>query len=87
MMRGTGTGPALADRPDLILFPVLGDIVPEYWIVDLDSRLVERWRPEDTRPAAAPGAIVLRSERRRIGGIGQAVPSAYCAPLRPNPPR
>jgi Uma2 family endonuclease len=24
--------------------------VPEYWIVDLDSRLVERWRPEDQRP-------------------------------------
>jgi Uma2 family endonuclease len=24
--------------------------VPEYWIVDLDARLVERWRPEDTRP-------------------------------------
>ena len=24
--------------------------VPEYWIVDLDSRLVERWRPEDERP-------------------------------------
>ena len=24
--------------------------VPEYWIVDLDSRLVERWRPDDTRP-------------------------------------
>jgi Uma2 family endonuclease len=24
--------------------------VPEYWIVDPDSRLVERWRPEDTRP-------------------------------------
>jgi len=23
--------------------------VPEYWIVDLDSRLVERWRPEDER--------------------------------------
>ncbi|MCL4212715.1 MAG: Uma2 family endonuclease [Gemmatimonadales bacterium] len=23
--------------------------VPEYWIVDLDARLVERWRPEDTR--------------------------------------
>jgi Uma2 family endonuclease len=100
--------PALADRPDLILFPVLGDIVlgprsvvqpdlfivprpasaevhwrdmavpllaievlspgsaardrgikrqlyqhaavPEYWIVDLDSRLVERWRPGDSRP-------------------------------------
>ena len=24
--------------------------VPEYWIVDLDSRLIERWRPDDTRP-------------------------------------
>jgi Uma2 family endonuclease len=24
--------------------------VPEYWIVDLDGRVVERWRPEDTRP-------------------------------------
>lgn len=24
--------------------------VPEYWIVDLDARLVERWRPNDDRP-------------------------------------
>ena len=24
--------------------------VPEYWVVDLDARLVERWRPEDVRP-------------------------------------
>ena len=24
--------------------------VAEYWIVDLDARLVERWRPEDIRP-------------------------------------
>jgi Uma2 family endonuclease len=24
--------------------------VPEYWIVDLDGRVVERWRAEDTRP-------------------------------------
>jgi Uma2 family endonuclease len=24
--------------------------VPEYWIVDIDSRLVERWRPDDDRP-------------------------------------
>ena len=25
--------------------------VPEYWIVDLDARVVERWRPDDERPA------------------------------------
>ena len=24
--------------------------VPEYWIVDLDGRVVERWRPGDERP-------------------------------------
>jgi Uma2 family endonuclease len=24
--------------------------VPEYWIVDLDARLIERWRPDDSRP-------------------------------------
>ena len=24
--------------------------IPEYWVVDLDSRLVERWRPDDERP-------------------------------------
>jgi len=24
--------------------------VPEYWIVDLDARLIERWRPDDERP-------------------------------------
>lgn len=24
--------------------------VPEYWIVDLDARVIERWRPEDERP-------------------------------------
>ena len=24
--------------------------IPEYWIVDMDSRTVERWRPSDQRP-------------------------------------
>jgi len=24
--------------------------MPEYWIIDIDSRLVERWRPDDERP-------------------------------------
>ena len=25
--------------------------VPDYWIVDLDARLVEEWTPNDERPA------------------------------------
>jgi Uma2 family endonuclease len=24
--------------------------IPEYWIVDLDARLIERWKPADSRP-------------------------------------
>ena len=24
--------------------------VPEYWIVDPDAQVIERWRPEDSRP-------------------------------------
>ena len=27
--------------------------IPEYWIVDLDARLIERWRPGDARPEIA----------------------------------
>ena len=32
--------------------------VPEYWIVDLDARLVERWRPDDERPELLTEALV-----------------------------
>jgi Uma2 family endonuclease len=24
--------------------------IPEYWVVDLDARTIERWRPQDDRP-------------------------------------
>ena len=27
--------------------------IPEYWIVDPDSRVIERWRPQDERPEVA----------------------------------
>lgn len=30
--------------------PVYQRNVPDYWIVDLDSRLIERWQPGDSRP-------------------------------------
>jgi Uma2 family endonuclease len=108
--------PAITDHPELLLFPVLGDMVlgtrtvvapdlfvipkppsvdvqwrdvarpllvveilsrstaardrlvkrrlyqqagvPEYWIVDLDARLVERWRPDDERPEILSETLV-----------------------------
>jgi Uma2 family endonuclease len=34
-----------------------GERVTEYWIVDLDSRLVERWRPDDDRPEIRPDIL------------------------------
>ena len=32
--------------------------VPEYWIVDADARLIERGRPEDTRPEMLADSLV-----------------------------
>jgi Uma2 family endonuclease len=31
--------------------------VPEYWIIDLDARDVERWHPDDTRPTILTGTL------------------------------
>ena len=55
--------------------------LPEYWIVDLDARLIERWRPDDQRPeildrelrwlpegAADPLVIDLESYFTRVLG-------------------
>lgn len=36
--------------------------VPEYWLVDLDARLVERWRPDDARPEILAGDIAWAPE-------------------------
>jgi Uma2 family endonuclease len=31
--------------------------VPEYWIVDIDARLISRWRPDDSRPEEIDGRL------------------------------
>lgn len=31
--------------------------VPEYWIVDVDARTIERWRPDDVRPEVNDAAM------------------------------
>lgn len=35
--------------------------IPEYWIVDADARLIERWRPGDDRPEHCTGTIEWRT--------------------------
>lgn len=42
------------------MFQRLG--IAEYWIVDLDARLVERWRPADTRPEVLADVLEWRPE-------------------------
>jgi Uma2 family endonuclease len=39
--------------------------IPEYWIVDTDSRLVERWRPADERPEILAERLVWHPEGAR----------------------
>lgn len=34
--------------------------VPEYWVVDLDARLIERWTPDDERAALLTETLVWR---------------------------
>jgi Uma2 family endonuclease len=34
--------------------------VGEYWIVDLDARLIERWRSQDTRPEILDERVVWK---------------------------
>jgi Uma2 family endonuclease len=36
--------------------------IPEYWIVDADARVVERWRPDDERPEVLSERIAWHPE-------------------------
>lgn len=38
------------------------ECVPEYWIVDIDARLIERWRADDDRPEILTERIEWRGD-------------------------
>jgi Uma2 family endonuclease len=42
--------------------PLFQRHVPEYWIVDIDARLVERWRPGDERPEIITESLVWQPD-------------------------
>jgi Uma2 family endonuclease len=39
--------------------------VPEYWVVDIDARAIERWRPDDTSPEIVTGILRFTLEESR----------------------
>src|SRR2546422_6517563 len=52
--------------------------VTEYWIVDLDARLVERWRPDDERPEILRERLEWR-EKGGGGGVALLVEGVFLA--------
>lgn len=54
--------------------------IPEYWIVDLDARLVERWRPEDERPEVLGERLVWQPAVTRPA-LEVELPSFFAAVL------
>ncbi len=57
-------GSARHDRRDKrTLYQTRG--IPEYWIVDPDARLVERWRPGEVRPEVITDRLEWRPDEAR----------------------
>ena len=55
--------------------------VPEYWIVDLDARVFERWRPDDTRPEVLLDVITWEP-RDGIRPLEISLPEFFDSALR-----
>jgi len=50
--------------------------IPEYWIVDLDARIVERWRPGDERPEVL-GDLVTWQPRPDLAAFSLELPAFF----------
>lgn len=52
--------PSSSRHDRVIKRPAYQRHVPEYWVVDLDARLVERWAPNDERPQLITQTLAWR---------------------------
>lgn len=50
--------------------------VPEYWIVDADARLVERWRPGDERPEILHDELAWQP-RTEVAPLRLSIPTLF----------
>ncbi len=55
--------------------------VPECWIVDLDTRVVERWGPDDDRPELVRGPLTWKPERASVP-LSLDLPAFFARVLR-----
>ena len=55
--------------------------VPEYWIVDLDGRVVERWRPNDQRPEVLADRLEWTPNPAQIAQLEIDLPSFFTGVL------
>ena len=51
--------------------------VAEYWVVDPDARLIERWRPEDDRPEVLREELVWEPEESAGARLVISVPALF----------
>jgi Uma2 family endonuclease len=49
VIEATSPSTARTDRTEKVTI-YTSERIPEYWIVDVDADLIERWRPDDERP-------------------------------------
>ena len=56
--------------------------VLEYWIVDIDSRLVERWRPRDQRPEILREKIEWQPDEK-VGALAIDLKTIWPPPVPP----
>jgi Uma2 family endonuclease len=56
--------------------------VAEYWIADLDARLVERWRPDDQRPEVVDGELAWQP-LEHLPSVRLDLPARFAKALGP----
>jgi Uma2 family endonuclease len=63
VVEATSPSTARADRGKKVTI-YRGQRIPEYWILDVDGHVVERWRPDDDRPEILAATLEWQPDPR-----------------------
>lgn len=56
--------------------------IPEYWIVDTDARIIDRWRPGDERPEMI-GDVIEWQARAEVTALRIVLDEIFGSPTAP----